>query len=121
MWEDDLDENDKPGYEKPSRRMLTWQHTMWACMKITKVVPGFHWDRRSTWWVDGMLAEKARQWEEEDRLACEEEEHRQMGQRWVDLDGDQLMDIEDGIADTFSESGSEDDEDDIDEIKALKV
>lgn len=44
-----------------------------------------------------------------------------MGRRWVDLDGDQLMDVEDGVADTLSESGSEDDEDDLDEIKALKV
>jgi hypothetical protein len=31
------------------------------------------------------------------------------------------MDVEDDIADTLSESGSEDDEDDTDEIKALKV
>lgn len=45
-----------------------------------------------------------------------------MGRRWVNLDGDQLMDVEDDIADALSESESEDDEDDTDEIiKALKV
>ena len=44
-----------------------------------------------------------------------------MGRRWVDLDGNQLMDVEDEVADTLSESGSEDDEDDTDEIRALKV
>ena len=45
--------------------------------------------------------------------------------RWagagVDLDGNQLMDIEDEVAHTLSGSGSEDDEDNSDEIKALKV
>jgi hypothetical protein len=44
-----------------------------------------------------------------------------MSRRWVDLDGNQLMDVEDEVADTLSESGSEDDEDDMDEIRALKV
>src|SRR5258707_662045 len=83
--------------------------------------PQFPMGWRSTWWVDGMLADKTCQWEEEGRLACEEEERRKMGRRWVDLHGDQLMDVDDEIADTFSESGSEDDEDDTDEIKALKV
>lgn len=39
MWEDDLDENDNPGREKPSRRTLAWQRTMWSCTKIAKVVP----------------------------------------------------------------------------------
>jgi len=37
---------------------------------------------------------------------------------WVDIDGDQLMDVEEEIADTLSESGSDDD---TGEIKALKV
>ena len=68
-----------------------------------------------------MLARKARQWEEEDCLAHQEEERRKMGRHWVDLDVDQLMNVEDEIADTLSESGSEDDKDDTDEIKALKV
>jgi hypothetical protein len=37
-----------------------------------------------------------------------------MGWRWVDLEGDQLMDIEDKVTDTLLESGSKDDEDDLD-------
>ncbi|KAI9463378.1 hypothetical protein F5148DRAFT_1313175 [Russula earlei] len=98
-----------------------WRRTHWASSKIAKIVPGFMWDGKSTWKVDGVLAEKVRQWEEEDRLAREEEERRKMGRRWVDVDGDQLMDIEDEIADNLSESGSEDDEDDPQEIKALKA
>ena len=121
MWEDDLDESDKPGREKPSRTTLAWRRTMWACSKIAKVVPGFRWDGKCTWWIEGVLAEKARQWEEEDRQVREEDERRKMGRRWVDVNGDQLMDVEDEIADTQSESGSDDDEDDTEEIKALKV
>jgi hypothetical protein len=54
------------------------------------------------WLIDRMLAEKARQWEEEDYLV-HEEEHRKMGRRWVDLDGDQLMDVKDEVADTLSD------------------
>ena len=82
--------------------------------------PRFHWDGRRTWWIDRILAEKAHQWEE-GCLAREEEGRKKMGRRWVDVDGDQLMDVEDEAADTLSGSGSEDDEDDTDEIKALKV
>ena len=63
------------------------------------------------------LAEKVSQCEEENRQACEKE-RRKMGGCWVDIDGDQLMDVEEEIADTLSESGSDDD---TGEIKALKV
>jgi hypothetical protein len=68
-----------------------------------------------------VLAEKARQWEEEARQAREEEERRKMGWRWLDGEGDQVMDDEDENVDNMSESGSEDDENDPEEIKALKV
>jgi len=121
MWEDDLDENEKPGREKPSRAKLAWRRTFWASTRIANAVPGFMWDGRNTWKVDGVLAEKARRWEEEDRQAREEEERRKMGRRWVDVDGDQLMDAEEVIVDNMSESGSDDDEDDPEEIKVLKA
>lgn len=121
MWEDDFDENDKPSREKPSRATLAWRRTIWTSAKIAKVVSGFRWDGRSTWWVDGVLAEKVRRWEEEDRQAREEEERRKMGQRWIDVDGDQLMDVDDETTDNLSESGSDDDEDDPEEIKVLRV
>jgi hypothetical protein len=39
-----------------------------------------------------------------------------MGWHWVDVQGDQVMDVEDEIAD-LSESGSEDDEDDPEESR----
>ena len=74
-----------------------------------------------TWWIDEILAEKARQWEEEDRITLKEEECRKMGWHWVNPDGNQLMDVKDKAANQLSGSGSEDDKDDTDEIKALKV
>ena len=61
------------------------------------------------------------QLEEEDQQPCEKEKRRKMGRHWVDVDGDQLMGIEREIADTLPESGSNEDEDDAEEIKALKV
>jgi len=45
-------------------------------------------------WFDAILVEKAHQWEEDDRLA-REAEGKKMGRRQVDLDGDQLMDVQD--------------------------
>jgi protein SMG6 len=117
MWEDD-EENEKP---KPSRATLAWRRALWAGMKIANKVSGFRWDEKKSWSIDGALAEKARRWEEEARQAREEEERRKMGRRWVDDEGDQVMDDEDGNADNMSESGSEDDENDPEEIRALKV
>ncbi len=118
MWEEDVVENEKP---KPSRATLAWRRALWAGMKIADKVSGFRWDEKRSWWVDGALAEKARRWEEEARQAHEEEERRKMGRRCVDLDGDQVMDDPDENADYVSESGSEDDPDDPEGIKALKV
>ena len=115
MWEDDDDKNDKP------RSILAWRRAIWASTKIAKVALGFRWDERGGWWIDGPLEVKTRVWEEEDRQSREEEERRKLGRRWVDVDGDELMDVEEGLVDNLSESGSEDDENDPEEIKALKV
>jgi protein SMG6 len=90
-------------------------------MKIANKVSGFRWDEKRSWSIDGALAEKAHQWVEEARQACEEEERRKIGRRWVDGEGDQVMNDKDENTDNISESGSEDDEDDLEEIKALKV
>jgi protein SMG6 len=115
MWEDDDEKNDKP------RSILAWRRVIWASTKIAKVALGFRWDERGVWWIDGPLEAKTRVWEEEDRQAREEEERRKLGTRWVDVDGDELMDVEEGLVDNLSESGSEDDENDPEEIKVLKV
>ncbi|KAH9028113.1 hypothetical protein EDB85DRAFT_2074672 [Lactarius pseudohatsudake] len=118
-WEDDDDNNEKAS--RATRATLAWRRTVWASTRIAKIVPGFVWDGKRSWWVDGMLAEKAHVWEEEDRQAREEDERRKQGRRSVDVEGDELMDVEDDTTDNLSESGSEDDDEDPEEIKALKA
>jgi len=73
------------------------------------------------WSIDGALTKKVCQWEGDAHQACEEEECRKMGPHWVDGDSDQMMDDKDKNTNNMSESGSEDDKDDPEEIKALKV
>ena len=90
-------------------------------MKIINKVSEFRWDKKKSWSIDGALAEKACQWEEEVGQAREEEEHRKMGWQWVDKEDDQMMDDKDEDGDNMSESGSENDDDVPEEIKALKV
>lgn len=117
-WEDG-DDNEKGS--RATRATLAWRRTLWGSTRIAKFVPGFGWDGKKTWWVDGVLAEKVRVWEEEERQAREEEERRKLGRRWVDVDGDEMMDVEDDLVDNLSESGSDDDDNDPEEIKELKV
>ncbi|KAH9057140.1 hypothetical protein EDB83DRAFT_2390413 [Lactarius deliciosus] len=106
-WEDD-DDNEKAS--RATRATLAWRRTVWASTRIAKIVPGFVWDGK-----------RSCVWEEEDRQAREEEERRKLGRRWVDVEGDELMDVEDDTTDNLSESGSEDDDEDPEEIKALKA
>jgi hypothetical protein len=40
-------------------------------MKIANKVSGFRRDEKKSWSIDGALAEKACQWEEEAHQACE--------------------------------------------------
>ena len=58
MWEDDLDKGNKPSYKKSGWAMLACRCTMWACTKITKLIPSFRWDGKCIWWIEGALAEK---------------------------------------------------------------
>ena len=76
----------------PSANSLAGRRTVLACTKIVKVVSGFYWDGKSTWWIDGILTEKARQCEEEDRLVHKEggaqDDGPSLGRpRWRPVDG----------------------------------
>jgi protein SMG6 len=84
-------------------------------------VDGFNWvEGGREWNVEGKLAEKVTQWKEEDRTEQEEEERRRMGRRWTEdpMDVDDDPDAEDGIP---KESEDDENENDSEEIKALKV
>jgi hypothetical protein len=89
-------------------------------VNIAGAVDGFNWVEGSRAWnVQGKLAEKVTLWKEEDQAEREEEERRRMGKRWTEdsMDVDDDTNAEDG---GVSEEESED-ENDSEEIKALKV
>ncbi|KAA1471246.1 hypothetical protein DENSPDRAFT_776086 [Dentipellis sp. KUC8613] len=101
-------------------REKRWQRAVWAGVRLAKVVSGFQWmdGKKRVWWVEDPLAEKVRQWEEEDREEQAEEERRKRGTRW----GDDFMDIDEDEMEAAEDSEqSEDDENDTEEIKALKA
>ena len=94
-----------------------WVRIIRSAVGIAGVVDGFSWvEGTREWKVEGSLAEKVRNWQEEDRLEREREERRRLGTRWAD----DSMDVdEEDVNDSLSED--EDDENDSEEVKALKV
>ena len=104
MWEDD-DDNGKGSRRpwRPSRRGAPYRL---AAMFPSSSSASDGMERKR-----GGLTEcsgEVRVWEEEERQAGEEE-HKKLGRRRVDLDGDELMDVED------------DPDNDSEEIKALNI
>jgi len=118
MIEDDDGEED--GRRKPSSTsdlVRRWVRIARSAVGIAGAVDGFSWvDGTREWGVEGKLAEKVTMWKEEDRIEREEEERRRMVKRWVD----DPMDVDEEGEDSVSET-SEDDENDSEEVKALKV
>ena len=94
-----------------------WVRIIRSAVGIAAVVDGFSWvEGTREWKVEGSLADKVRNWQEEDRLEREREERRRLGTRWAD----DSMDVdEEDVNDSLSED--EDDENDTEEVKALKV
>jgi protein SMG6 len=111
--EDDDDADDSGSGDVVKKR---WVRIVRSGVGIFNVVDGFTWvEGTREWKVEGKLAEKVRKWQELDRIEEEEEEKRRLGTRWTD----DPMDIDEGSDDSLSED--EDDENDTDEVKALKV
>ncbi|KAF8911941.1 hypothetical protein CPB84DRAFT_1812127 [Gymnopilus junonius] len=93
-----------------------WVRIARCAVNIAGTVDGFSWRENSReWTVQGKLADKLKQWKEEEQIEREEEERRRMGKRWVE----DAMDVDEEEADGLSEE--EDDENDSEEIKALKA
>ena len=111
--EDDDDSDDSGSGDVVKKR---WIRIVRSGIGISGVVDGFSWvEGTRVWKVEGRLAEKVRRWRELDRTEEEEEEKRRLGTRWTD----DPMDIDEGSDEALSEQ--EQDEDDTDEVKALKV
>ncbi|KAJ3788582.1 hypothetical protein GGU10DRAFT_384891 [Lentinula aff. detonsa] len=98
-------------------RKNRWIRIVRCVVDIAAVVEGFKWvEGTKEWRVEGVLADKVRQWKEEDRVEKESEERRRMRCSW----GEDLMDVDEYNVENFSDGSEEDDENDTEEIRALK-
>jgi hypothetical protein len=118
---EDDDGDDAPKSSSLSRSgselVSRWVRIIRCGVNIAGAVDGFNWVEGSREWnIEGKLAKKVTQWKEEDQAEREEEERRRMGRRWTE----DPMDVDDAEDDYISEE-SEDDENDSEEVKALKV
>ncbi|KAG6821141.1 hypothetical protein H0H93_005361 [Arthromyces matolae] len=115
--DDDDDEQTSPTRtgDLPSKR---WIRIVRSAVGIVSMVDGFTWDDGTKEWkVEGRLAEKVRQWREQDRIEQEEEDKRRLGTRW----SDDHMDIDnESLNDVLSEE-DDDDDNDTPEVKELKA
>jgi protein SMG6 len=117
------DDGDDGGAHKTSsgsgsELVSRWVRIIRCGVDIASAVDGFNWVEGSREWnIEDKLAEKVTQWKEEDQAEQEEEERRRMGRRWTEDPMDVDADAED---DGISEE-SEDDENDSEEVKALKA
>jgi hypothetical protein len=118
--EDDDDEN-QPGGAKESKpsnlNAQRWVRIVRCAVGIADAVDGLTWiEGTREWSVTGTLAEKVDMWKEQARIEMEDEERRRMGTRWTD----DAMDIDDS-EDIVSEGSSDEDDEDTEQVKALKV
>ncbi|PCH38362.1 hypothetical protein WOLCODRAFT_115327 [Wolfiporia cocos MD-104 SS10] len=123
-----IEDGDGEDTQADARRKETerrWVRIARAGLKIAKAVDGFTYvpapneNERGQWRIEGALAAKVAQWQEEDRREREEEERRLRGRRW-DEDSMDIDDDESPVAEDFTDE-SGDDEADSDEVKALKA
>jgi hypothetical protein len=116
--DDDDDEGGDAAKAGDGELTRRWVRIVRCAVGIADVVDGFTWvEGTRQWRVEGALARKAEAWREQDRLQAEEDERRRMGTRWAD----DSMDIDDALEDENVSEESEDDENDTEEVKALKV
>ena len=100
-----------------SENSRRWIRIFRSAVGIAGVVKGFAWNEGTgKWAVEGVLLDKVKRWREEEKTKREEEERRQMRRR----SSDDLMEVDEdeNLEDV---TDSEEDENDSDEIKALKV
>ncbi|KAJ7349482.1 hypothetical protein DFH08DRAFT_778758 [Mycena albidolilacea] len=115
--DDDDDEGGDAAKAGDGELARRWVRIVRCAVGIADVVDGFTWvEGTRQWRVEGALARKAEAWREQDRLQAEEDERRRMGTRWAD----DSMDIDDALEDENVSEESEDDENDTEEVKALK-
>ena len=123
--EDDDDDDDDDDDGKGSFRHISDQdnrliRVLRSGTRIAKYIDGFVCTQqpngKRVWSVEGRLADKVESWQEQRRREREEEDTRRIRRRW-----DDSMDVDEEPAEGASEESDLDDENDSEEIKALKV
>jgi len=118
--DDDDDDNGKGNSPHISDQDNRWIRVLRSGMRITKYVDGLmctqQQNGKRVWSVEGRLADKVESWEEQQRREREEADMRRIRRRW-----DDSMDVDEEPAEDVSEDSDVDDENDSEEVKALKV
>ena len=114
---DGIIEDDEDEVTRGGEAAKRWIRIIRCGVNISHIVDGFQWvEGTRDWRVDGALERKVLRWKEEARLEQEADEKRRRGHRWAD---DAMnIDEEEGIGES---SESEDDENDTQQVKELKV
>ena len=120
--EDDDDDDDDGKGNSPhiTDQDNRWIRVLRSGMRITKYVNGFicthQPNGKRVWSVEGRLADRVESWKEARKREREEEDMRRIRRRW-----DDSMDVDEELVEDVSEESDADDENDSEEVKALKV
>jgi protein SMG6 len=119
--EDDDDDDDGKGNSPHiTDQDNRWIRVLRSGMRITKYVNGFicthQPNGKRVWSVEGRLADRVESWKEQRKREREEEDIRRIRRRW-----DDSMDVDKELVEDVSEESDADDENDSEEVKALKV
>ena len=118
--DDDDDDDGKGGSHHISDQDNRLIRVLRSCTRIAKYVDGFVCTQqpngKRVWSVRGRLADKVESWKEQRRREREEEDMRRVRRRW-----DDSMDVDEEPAEDGSEESDVENENDSEEVKALKV
>ena len=118
--DDDDDDDGKTGFRHISDQDNRWIRVLRSGARITKYVDGFVCTQQPNgkriWTVGGRLADKVESWKEQRRREREEEDMRRNRRRW-----DDSMDIDEEPAEDASEESDVENENDSEQVRALKV
>lgn len=118
--DDDDDDDGKGNSPHTSDQDNRWIRVLRSGMRITKYVDGFTYTQQPNgkriWSIEGRLAARVESWKELRKREREEEDMRRIRRRW-----DDSMDVDEEPTEDVSEESDVDDENDSEEVKALKV
>ena len=114
------DDDDDTGNSPHISNQNGWVWVLRCGTRVTKYADGFvctqQPNSKRVWLIEGQLADRVESWKRHRRRELEEEDMRRTRCRW-----DDSMDVDEEPAEEASEDSDADDENDGEEVKALKV